>query len=443
MRRAACRRCFRILTLLSFFATLVTPAWPQLITGEDRNLSQTMLSTAADDVRHYYYDPKFHGVDWNAKVRETKESISKAATFSDAVSAIAALFETLNDSHTGFYPPERTVRLEYGWRARMIGARCLITYVKPASDAEAKGLRAGDRVVTIEGFETTRDSFARMQYSLNILAPRSVIQLGVVSHETKKFRNVDVKAEVWDTKSSLPSGEFTGIVQQFRRDDMEKALQAGRAQSAELGAELMVIRLPKFGSQATGDLISKARRHQTLIFDLRGNGGGLEDSLQEWLGVMFPNEVKIADRVSRSKTTTLTTRKNKHQADYSGKLIVLVDSRCGSAAELFARVIQLEKRGTILGDTTAGGTMEAVFFRHLVVGFNDSHRFAASVTIADLVMADGKSIEHVGVRPDDVVLPSPDDLASGSDPVLVRAAALAGVNLDPASAGKLFPPDNR
>jgi C-terminal processing protease CtpA/Prc len=61
------------------------------------------------------------------------------------------------------------------------------------------------------------------------------------------------------------------------------------------------------------------------------------------------------------------------------------------------------------------------------------------VTDADIIMRDGMSLEHLGVMPDELLQPSAQDLATGRDPVLARAAQLAGLTLDPVAAGKLFP----
>ena len=65
--------------------------------------------------------------------------------------------------------------------------------------------------------------------------------------------------------------------------------------------------------------------------------------------------------------------------------------------------------------------------------------YAASITESDLIMTDGKSIEHVGVTPDEIVVPSPQDLASGRDPVLSHAAEVLGIKMSPEDAGKAFP----
>jgi C-terminal processing protease CtpA/Prc len=65
--------------------------------------------------------------------------------------------------------------------------------------------------------------------------------------------------------------------------------------------------------------------------------------------------------------------------------------------------------------------------------------YAASITSADLIMSDGKSLEKVGVTPDQVMLPTAQELAAGHDPVLAHAAQLAGLKIDAAAAGQLFP----
>ena len=65
--------------------------------------------------------------------------------------------------------------------------------------------------------------------------------------------------------------------------------------------------------------------------------------------------------------------------------------------------------------------------------------YGASITVSDLIMSDGQSLEHRGVTPDEIRLPTAEDLAAGRDTVLSYAASLVGVKLDPVEAGKLFP----
>jgi len=101
-------------------------------------------------------------------------------------------------------------------------------------------------------------------------------------------------------------------------------------------------------------------------------------------------------------------------------------------------VVQIEKRGIVIGDRSAGAVMESMFYP-FALGESSTIFYGASITDADIIMTDGVSLEHVGVTPDKVMLPTGADLRDRVDPVLSYAASLAGVKLDPKEAGALFP----
>jgi hypothetical protein len=71
--------------------------------------------------------------------------------------------------------------------------------------------------------------------------------------------------------------------------------------------------------------------------------------------------------------------------------------------------------------------------------FGEFLPYGVEVTIADLKMTDGNSLEHHGVVPDEILLPSPEEVAAGADPQLARALQLAGVPISSGAAGQLFP----
>ena len=71
-------------------------------------------------------------------------------------------------------------------------------------------------------------------------------------------------------------------------------------------------------------------------------------------------------------------------------------------------------------------------------GYNEM-LYGIFVTEADVIMPDGTSLEHVGVTPDELFLPTAQEISPNLDPVLARAAAIAGIRLDAKKAGELFP----
>lgn len=404
---------------------------PQKLSSLDRERAETMLDRVAADVRKHYYDPKFHGLDWDARIREAKQRIDASPSLNMAISHVAGALDSLNDSHTFFVPPARPYRHDYGFRMQMFGNHCYLIRVRPGSDAESKGLRAGDEVLSVNGFNPAREDFWRMEYVFNTLRPQPSLRMELRGAAGQ--RQVEVAAKM---REGVQVKDLKDSYSDFERgwgDDYH----AMRPHSVDV-SDLMILKIPAFffSEMEAGDLIGKARKHKALIIDLRSNPGGAEDSLKALIGAIFENEIKIGDRVRRNGSKPLVA-KSRHKP-FTGKLVILLDSNSASASELFARVVQMEKRGTIIGDQSSGSVMESEYYSY-TAGFNVISFFGASITEADLIMTDGRSLEHVGVTPDEILLPTPTDLASGRDPVLAHAAETLGYKLTPEDAGKFFP----
>lgn len=425
------------LRVLAAIALFVPAAHSQQISRLDRQLSETMLENVSSDVHKYYFDAKLHGLDWDALVSQTKANIDKAFDPGVANAQIAALLERLNDSHTRFYPPRNTIKADYGWKFKIIGKRCFVTQVSPGSDAERKGMKPGDEVFTIDGFTVDRAGAPSLEYAMNALMPRSSLQVEL-RDPTGKLLHLTVDASVKRRAPVSGLGDSSWNSNQ-RRIDAENAWYREKARYKELGPDLMILRIPAFveTDSDVDALFKKARSHKTLIVDLRGTPGGIIHSVVNYLEEVFTKQVKVGNWVERDKIDPLSVKGDRKGA-FSGDLIVLVDSETASGGEIFARVVQLQERGTILGDHSSGRTMESRVFVHRA-GFNPVFVYGASVTVGDTVMSDGKSLEHVGVEPDRVFLPTVADIAAGRDPVLAYAAGLAGVKLSPEDAAKLFP----
>lgn len=417
-------------------STLMAQA-PQTMPANDLHKVRGMLREGYETVKKEYYDPTFHGVDIDARYKEFDEKMKSAPTMSAGLTLVAGFLDGLKDSHTNFQPPARSFTLDYGYRLAVIGDDVFVERVRPGTDAESK-VKPGDRVQSINGGGVGRESFMRMQYLLNVLQPQPSTRL-TLKDPSGAERTVAVDTKVTQGRAIR---DLTGAGAGQELQDMELQQQAAdhllRHRHVEQGG-VMIWKMPIFFSENSeiDQLFAIARKQSTLILDLRGNPGGLVDSLRRMLGNVMPADTPIGTRVTRKGRAPLTA-KSRGADTFSGKLIVLIDGASGSSAEIFARTVQLEKRGVVIGDRSAGAVMEARMYQ-FAQAVPNIILYAFSVTDADLIMKDGKSLEAIGVTPDELVFPTGADLAAGRDPVLARAAKLAGLDIDAVAAGKLFP----
>ena len=179
------------------------------------------------------------------------------------------------------------------------------------------------------------------------------------------------------------------------------------------------------------------RESGNLILDLRNNGGGYVVTLERLAGYFVDKDIKIADLKGR-KEMKPQMAKTRGKDVYKGKVIVLIDSKSGSASEIFARFLQIEQRGIVIGDQSAGAVMQSRGIP-MEMGVDRIVPYGMNLTNADVIMRDGLSLEHVGVTPNFPMLVTGADLAGQRDPVLAAALKLFGQDVSSEQAGKYFP----
>lgn len=428
-------RAWLVTLAILLFLSSTAPA--QTLDNFNRERGRIMLENIKNQIKKNYYDPTFHGMDLEARFKAAEEKIKQATSLGQVFGIIAQALLDLNDSHTFFVPPTRTARAEYGWNMQMIGDKCYVLAVKPGSDAEAKGLKVGDMILSVSGYAPTRENKWKMDYLFNVLRPQPGLKVEAQSPDGR-LRQLDILAKVTQDKSVVElSGRLGGVDLWKLIRESENEDYLNRQRYIEAG-DVFIWKMPGFNLTEDGvdDMMNKVNKHKALILDLRGNPGGYVITLQRLLGYFADSDIKIGDEKRRKETKSMMAKTRNRS--FKGKLIVLVDNQSASSSEVFARVVQLEKLGTVIGDRTPGAVMEALY-HGLQLGVETVVYYGANITIADLIMTDGKSLEGVGVTPDEIVLPTASDLAARLDPVLSRAAAIVGLKIEPKEAGTMFP----
>lgn len=403
----------------------------------DRERAMSMLKNVRNAIKDKYYDPTFKGIDIDARFAEAETKIKAAETLGQAFGIIAQAVMDLNDSHTRFYPPARNYVIDYGWRMRMFGDACLVTIVDKKSDAGKKGLEVGDQVLSINKFPPSRNELWKVIYYYQTLSPQTKLALQIKKPDGT-VKDLVIEAEITQLKAVVNLGDSLDFNQAVREGDKDDSSE--RHLFRQIG-NATIWKMPSFGF-APGEvdrLIGEAKGKSALILDLRGNPGGYVVTLEKLAGYFFEENKKIADLKGRKKEDPQMA-KTEGSKVFKGKVVVMLDSSSGSAAEIFGRLMQLEGRGIVVGDTSAGAVMQSDY-TGFDAGSETSIQYGMNLTHFDVIMSDGKSIEHVGVVPDIKVIPTGADLASQRDPVLAEALKAVGITMTPDEAGKLFEPE--
>lgn len=158
----------------------------------------------------------------------------------------------------------------------------------------------------------------------------------------------------------------------------------------------------------------QAQQVKGLVLDLRGNSGGRIDVGERLLGHFLPEGANLYRQLtSRGETTVQAVPQ---AAFYDLPLAVLVDGATASMGEIFAAAVQANQAGRVIGSVTSGSVAAGQVFP-----LHDGS--ALQITVSELLAADGRVLNRVGLVPDEVVPPGPRDDSVAEDAVIQRGLA--------------------
>jgi carboxyl-terminal processing protease len=274
--------------------------------------------------------------------------------------AIPGMLHTL-DPHSNFFDPTAFSRLRENQEGKYYGVGMTIltrpgpmgnleTFVNspmPGSPALRAGLRAGDVILKVNGKLTNgsdapREQYARTTFVADMLkGPKNTTVVVTVSR-----LGVDHPLNFTVTRGEIP----------------KKSVDDAFMVRPGIG----YIHLNGF-TDATNDEISAALHEfgqdnlRGLVFDLRGNPGGILDQAVEVADHFLEKGQLIVyhyGRSSREKRYYATHGDNGHEYP----IVVLIDHMSASAAEIVAGALQDHDRALIIGERSFGkGLVQTVF----------------------------------------------------------------------------------
>ncbi|MBX3217365.1 MAG: carboxy terminal-processing peptidase [Labilithrix sp.] len=162
---------------------------------------------------------------------------------------------------------------------------------------------------------------------------------------------------------------------------------------------------------------------KSLVFDLRGNGGGLLTHARDISGLFIKEGPVVQTKDGKGAIDVL--RDTDPSVAFDGSVVVLVDRFCASAAEIVAGALQDYERAVVVGSsaTHGKGTVQAVLDLDRTVRLQAPQGDPLGlykITIQEYFRVSGGSTQLKGIVPD-VLLPDPTSFVESGERTLFHA----------------------
>ena len=287
---------------------------------------------------------------------------------------IDAMLRSL-DPYTVYYPEEKIEDFKFLTTGQYGGIGSLIRkkddYVMIAEPyegfpAQKAGLRAGDVVLEVDGQDVKGKTTSEMSGILKGQAKSELVMKIKRPFEaeiiTKTLTREDIKIEDVPYHGILDEGVGYLRLSSF-------------TQTASGAVRKAIVDLKKEGMTS-------------LVFDLRGNGGGLLREAVEIVNLFVPKGVEVVSTKGKLKNWDRSYKTSKEPLDMNMPVCILIDEGSASASEIVAGALQDLDRAVIIGQKSFG---KGLVQQTLTLSYNTRLK----VTVSKYYIPSGRCIQKI------------------------------------------------
>ena len=290
--------------------------------------------------------------------------------------AIDAMLSSM-DPYTNYFPESQMedVKLQllgqYGGVGAMIMQRGDSIYISepykglPADEA---GLKAGDRIVSVDGQSTRGKTTADVSSAMRGQAGTNVVLK--LEREGKEFERTLTRREI-----HLPNVPYYGYV--------GKNHDYGYIKLDEFTTDAA-----KHVREAFVSLKKEKPQMKGVILDLRGNGGGLMNEAVDIVNIWVPKGTLVVETKGKVASKNMKSYTRLAPEDTEIPVAVLIDNSSASASEIVSGSLQDLDRAVIVGQRSYGkGLVQNI----LPMAYNSQMK----VTVSKYYIPSGRCIQAI------------------------------------------------
>lgn len=289
--------------------------------------------------------------------------------------AIDAMLQSL-DPYTVYVPESKLedfdlmTKGEYGGIGALIqrqGDFVIITEPYKDFPAQKSGLKAGDKIVNIDGEDAKGKTSSQISEKLKGV-PGTELNISVIHYGD----SIPVSFTLEREKIKFPNIPYYGML-----DD-----------------DVAYISLSQFNPNAASDVkkafleLKEKYQPKALVFDLRNNGGGLLNEAVDIVGLFVNKGELVVTTKGKLKESTSVHKTKSAPVDKGIPIVVLVNENTASASEIVAGSLQDLDRAVVIGQKTFGkGLVQNV----LPLPYNSKMK----ITVAKYYIPSGRCIQAI------------------------------------------------